>query len=51
MLDSYTRDLLTNDEVLAVNRDSLGKQGVRVAGNHKHHVIVKLLADKSLAVG
>jgi alpha-galactosidase len=50
-LDAFTLDLLTNDEVLSVNQDSLGRQGVRVAGDHKHHVIVKPLADHSLAVG
>lgn len=29
-LDDFTRGLLTNDEVLAVNQDSLGKQATRV---------------------
>jgi alpha-galactosidase len=50
-LDSFTRSLLTNDEVLAVNQDPLGRQGVRVAGDHRHHVIVKPMADRSLAIG
>jgi alpha-galactosidase len=50
-LDPATLALLTNEEVLAIDQDPLGQQGVRVAGDQQHQVIVKLLEDGSLAVG
>jgi alpha-galactosidase len=50
-LDSFTLGLLTNDEVLAVNQDPLGRQGVRVAGDNSRQVIVKPMEDRSIAVG
>lgn len=46
-LDSFTLNLLTNDEVIAINQDTLGKQAVRVCDN----VWVKELADGSQAIG
>jgi alpha-galactosidase len=50
-LDEFTLSLLTNDEVLAVNQDSLGKQATRVAGDGDLLVYAKELEDGSKAVG
>ncbi|SFD61656.1 He_PIG associated, NEW1 domain of glycohydrolase [Chitinophaga sp. CF118] len=46
-LDDFTLSLLTNDEVLAIDQDELGKQAKRISAN----VWVKELADGSRAVG
>ena len=50
-LDEFTRNLLTNDEVLAVNQDPLGKGAVRTYDQDGWQVWVKPLADGSQAVG
>ncbi len=50
-LDDFTINLLTNDEVLAVNQDSLGKQALCVAHNGDTRVYAKDLEDGSKAVG
>lgn len=50
-LDEFTLSLLTNDEVLAVNQDALGKQARRVFKDEKLQVYVKDLEDGSKAVG
>jgi len=50
-LDDFTVSLLTNDEVLDVNQDVLGKQGRRVAKQGTSEVWTKPLEDGSLAVG
>ncbi len=50
-LDQFTLNLLTNDEVLAVDQDVLGKQAVRVSENGDVQVFEKELADGSRAVG
>jgi alpha-galactosidase len=50
-LDAFTLSLLSNDEVLAVDQDSLGKQAVRVVSANDLDVFAKPLADGSLAVG
>jgi alpha-galactosidase len=50
-LDDFTFNLLSNDEVLAVNQDSLGKQAVTVARNGDARVLAKDLEDGSKAVG
>jgi alpha-galactosidase len=50
-LDTFTLSLLSNDEVLAVDQDALGKQAVRVAGENGSDVFAKPLEDGSLAVG
>ncbi len=50
-LDPFTLNLLTNDEVIDINQDSLGKQAVKVAGDDLHPIYVKKLADGSVAVG
>jgi alpha-galactosidase len=50
-LDDFTRGLLTNDEVLEVNQDSLGQQAHRVAQAGDTEVWAKKLQDGSYAVG
>ncbi len=50
-LDAFTYSLLTNDEVLAVNQDTLGRQAVRVARRDDTIVMARPLADGSQAVG
>jgi alpha-galactosidase len=50
-LDEFTLNLLTNDEVLDVNQDPLGRQAERVARQGKLEVWTKDLADGSKAVG
>ena len=50
-LDDFMLNLLTNDEVLAVNQDALGKQALCVAGNGDLRVYAKDLEDGSKAVG
>ena len=42
-LDPFTLNLLTNDEVLAVNQDPLGKQAIQVKANVIYQVWVKEL--------
>ncbi len=50
-LDAFTLNLLTNDEVLAVNQDPLGVQASRVKQHGGVEVWVKKMEDGSLAVG
>ncbi len=50
-LDEFTTSLLTNDEVLEVNQDVLGRAAARVAKQGDLEVWVKPLADGSKAVG
>ncbi|MCX6566637.1 MAG: glycoside hydrolase family 27 protein, partial [Candidatus Aminicenantes bacterium] len=50
-LDAFTLNLLTNDEVLAVNQDPLGRQAVPVLKSGDIQVWVKQLEDGSRAVG
>ncbi len=50
-MDDFTKDLLTNDEVIAVNQDSLGDQAVTVNYEGEAKVYAKKLEDGSLAVG
>lgn len=50
-MDDFTLSLLTNDEVLEVNQDPLGKQARRVSRKAGHEVWSKPMADGSLAVG
>lgn len=49
--DRWTLSLLTNDEVLAVNQDALGKQGIRVSSANRLEVWVKDLTGGAKAVG
>jgi len=50
-LDDFTLNLLTNDEVLDVNQDELGKQASRIAKTGNAEVWAKPMADGSWAVG
>ena len=50
-LNAWTRALLTNPEVLAVNQDSLGAAMFCAAHGQGYEVWAKPLADGSLAVG
>jgi alpha-galactosidase len=50
-LDSFTLNLLENDEVLAVDQDPLGKEAMTVAKNGETCVYAKDLADGSKAIG
>ncbi|HTJ79858.1 MAG TPA: putative Ig domain-containing protein [Rariglobus sp.] len=51
-LDPFTFSLLTNDEVLAVDQDELGRQATRVsADKDAPDVYIKPLADGTWAVG
>jgi len=50
-LDEFTLGLLTNDEVLQVNQDLLGKQAGRVKLDGFREVWAKPMEDGSLAVG
>jgi alpha-galactosidase len=50
-IDDFTMNLLTNDEVIEVNQDPLGKQAARISQKDGQEVWVKDLADGSKAVG
>lgn len=49
-LDDFTLNLLTNDEVIAVNQDALGKQGICLQTIGELKIYVKELEDGSKAV-
>jgi len=50
-LDDFTLSLLTNDEVIDVDQDPLGKPGYRVSKDGDLEVWMRHLEDGSLAVG
>ena len=50
-LDEFTLSLLTNDEIIEVDQDPLGKPGYRVTKTGENEVWMKPLEDGSLAVG
>jgi alpha-galactosidase len=50
-LDAFTLNLLTNDEVLAVNQDPLGKQAVPSLTSGDIQIWTKELEDGSTAAG
>ena len=50
-MDEFTQNLLTNDEVLEVSQDPLGKQAARVSKDGDLEVWGKELEDVSKAVG
>ncbi len=50
-LDTFTLNILTNDEVIAVNQDALGRQAVPVNSNRLLQAWAKPLEDGSKAVG
>jgi hypothetical protein len=50
-LDPFTMNLLTNDEVLAVNQDPLGKQAARIRMTEEYEIWAKPMLDGSIALG
>ena len=50
-MDAFTKNLLENDEVLAVSQDSLGDQAVTVAHDGDARIYARKLEDGSKAVG
>ena len=50
-LDPFTVGLLSNDEVIGLDQDPLGRPAVRVVGDYFHEVWMRPLADGSYAVG
>jgi alpha-galactosidase len=50
-MDSFTKNLLTNDEVIAINQDPMGRQASRVYIDGRLEIWVKELEDGSKAVG
>ncbi len=50
-LDSFTLNLLTNDEVIEINQDPLGKQAKPVIKTDGIQIWTKPLSDGSVAVG
>ena len=50
-LDAFTLNLLTNDEVIEINQDPLGKQAGRVMQDGGSQIWVKEMEDGSKAVG
>jgi alpha-galactosidase len=50
-LDAFTLGLLTNDEVLDIDQDSLGKQATQISNDGERIVYAKPLEDGSTAVG
>jgi alpha-galactosidase len=50
-MDPFTFNLLSNDEVLAVNQDPLGKQATQVKANNEYQIWVKEMEDGSSALG
>lgn len=50
-MDDFTKNLLENDEVIAVSQDALGDQAVEVARDGEARVYAKKMADGSQAVG
>ena len=50
-LDDFTVNLLTNDEVIAINQDVLGKAARQKIKQNDYQVWVKELADGRRAIG
>jgi alpha-galactosidase len=50
-MDAFTKNLLENDEVLAVDQDALGQQAKTIFSDGDARVLAKNLADGSKAVG
>jgi alpha-galactosidase len=50
-MDAFTLNLLTNDEVLEINQDPLGKQASPVVNTGGIQIWLKPLADGSIAIG
>jgi alpha-galactosidase len=49
-MDDFTLSLLTNDEVLAINQDVLGKQATQISNDGDRVVYANTLSDGSYAV-
>jgi len=50
-LDRFTLNLLTNDEVIAINQDPLGRQASRLSDEDGMQIWAKEMEDGSMAVG
>ena len=50
-LDEFTLNLLTNDEIIAIDQDPLGKQAIQVIKTETYEIWMKELEDGSKAVG
>jgi hypothetical protein len=50
-LDAFTMNLLTNDEVLAINQDPLGQQAIQIRKNDDYEVWARDLENGAKAVG
>ena len=50
-LDDFTLNLLTNDEVIALDQDPLGKQAQPIIKEDSIQVWVKNLSDGNIAIG
>jgi alpha-galactosidase len=50
-LDPFTLNLLTNDEVIAIDQDALGKEARQAVKNENYQVWIKDLEDGAKAVG
>lgn len=50
-MDDFTLSLLTNDEVIDVDQDPLGKPGYRVSKNKDKEIWVRQMDDGSMVVG
>lgn len=48
-MDEQTSEILTNSEVIAVNQDPLGKQGIRFLDMGEHEVWVRFLENEEMA--
>ena len=50
-LDAFTKSLLVNDELIAINQDTLGKQARRIVREDATEVWMRPLANGDVAVG
>ncbi len=50
-MDEFTMNLLTNDEVIGINQDPLGRQAVKISDEANKQVWMKKLSDGSMALG
>jgi alpha-galactosidase len=50
-LDPFTLNLLTNDEIIAIDQDPLGREATQAKANDNYQIWVKDLEDGSKAIG
>ncbi len=50
-LDDFTLNLITNDEIIAINQDKLGKQATPIIKKEGIEVWKKELSDRNIAIG